>query len=245
VAADPLEGGYGGWGIYPDEGSSGQLIEKNLVYSCGSQSFSQHYGKENLVRNNIFAFSGEGQVSVGRMEEHTSAIVERNIIVSDGQPLYVRLTKGKFRDDSNLYYDYASPRRPVSSKGDAHACADRLYLSQARGLGYYQNALVADPLFKDPKSFDFTLALNSPAVTEFGFEIWDYSIAGRLKEQPAEEPAGGILLNIDINSHRIPFLNSVADTASPETRQHNDEMTREYNQQKSKEWRRSWDTWPK
>ena len=174
VAADPLQGGYGGWGIYPDEGSTGQLIEKNLVYACGSQSYHQHYGRENLVRNNIFAFSGEGQVRVSRKEEHTSAFFERNIIVSDGQPMYVSVVKGKFRDDGNLFFDYASPRRILSGEDS------NLGIAQMRRKGYYQNALVADPLFRDPKNFDFTLALNSPAVTELGFEAWDYSLAGRL-----------------------------------------------------------------
>jgi hypothetical protein len=177
VAADPLQGGYGGWGIYPDEGSSGQLIEKNLVYDCGSQSFSQHYGKENLVRNNIFAFSDEGQVSFGREEEHTAGIVERNILVSDGQPMYVRVVKGKFRDDSNLYYDYQRPGRIFS--GDD----GKLGILKMRRMGYYQNALIADPLFRDIEGRDFTLALNSPAVEMLGFEAWDYGEAGRTGTQ--------------------------------------------------------------
>jgi len=177
VAADPLQGGYGGWGIYPDEGSTGQLIEKNLVYNCGSQSFHQHYGRENLVRNNIFAFSGEGQVRVSRKEDHTSIILERNIIVSDGQPIYTSVNKDKFRDDGNLYYDYADPGRLFSGDGMDMA------IPKMRRMGYYKNALVADPLFRDPASFDFTLALNSPAITELGFEAWDYGIAGRLKTE--------------------------------------------------------------
>jgi len=173
VAADPLQGGYGGWGIYLDEGSTDQLVEKNLVYDCGSQSFHQHYGKENLIRNNIFAFSGEGQIRVSRQEEHTSIILEHNIIVSDGQPMYTSVRKGKFRDDSNLCYDYTRPGRLFS--GDD----GEMGIPKMRGMGYYQNALVADPLFKDAKGRDFTLALNSPAITELGFEAWDYSRAGR------------------------------------------------------------------
>ena len=211
VAADPLQGGYGGWGIYPDEGSTGQLIEKNLVYDCGSQSFHQHYGRENIVRNNIFAFSGEGQIRVSRKEEHTSIFLEGNIIVSDGQPIYTSVQKGKFIDGGNLYYDYAKPGQLFS--GDD----GEMGILRMRGMGYYKNALVADPLFRDAQARDFTLALNSPAVEKIGFEAWDYGQAGRQKNWPAEEPAGGILLNIDINSHRMPFLNSVADTASVET----------------------------
>ncbi|MCL2299457.1 MAG: right-handed parallel beta-helix repeat-containing protein [Firmicutes bacterium] len=189
VAANPLQGGYGGWGIYLDEGSSGQLVEKNLVYCCGSQSFDMHYGKENLVRNNIFALSRQGQISVGKEEEHTTFILERNIIVSDGQALYNYLEGSSFRDDGNLYYDYASPRRPFSTRRFQASPADRLGLPAVRRMGYYRNALFADPLFKDPKNFDFTLALNSPAVTQMGFEIWDYTQAGRLKEQEGKKPA--------------------------------------------------------
>jgi len=173
VAADPLQGGYGGWGIYLDEGSTGQLVEKNLVYNCGSQSFHQHYGRENLVRNNIFAFSGEGQIRVSREEEHTSIILERNIIVSDGQPIYTSVKKDKFRDDGNLYFDYASPGRLFSN--DDY----RTGIPKMRRMGYYKNALVADPLFKDAGGLDFTLALNSPAIEKLGFEVWDYGRAGR------------------------------------------------------------------
>jgi len=217
VAADPEQGGYGGWGIYLDEGSSGQLVEKNLVYSCGSQSFNMHYGKENLVRNNIFALSREGQASMGSEQEHTTFVLERNIIVSDGQPLYNYLDKSSFRDDGNLYFDYANPRRPFSTRYFHVSPADRMGLPAVRRLGYYRNALFADPLFRDAKNFDFTLALNSPAVTELGFEIWDYSRAGRIKSAPARAPEGGILLNIDINTVNRPFLESVADSASPET----------------------------
>ncbi|MCL2301603.1 MAG: hypothetical protein FWC27_15800 [Firmicutes bacterium] len=179
--ADPLQGGYGGCGIYPDEGTSGMLIEKNLVYNCG-ECFSQHYGRENLVRNNIFAFADDGVAGVHRKEEHIGAIFERNIVVSEGQALYRALAAGKFRDDGNLFYDYANPRRPFSAKQKGHDFGDRLYSGDVRGLGYYNNALFADPLFRDPKNGDFTLALNSPAVTQLGFEAWDYSQAGRLAE---------------------------------------------------------------
>ena len=101
---------YGGWAIYTDEGSSHIIIENNICYFMASTGFFQHYGRENIVRNNIFAFGKEAMVSYGRTEEHNGFTFERNIILMDNSPIFLEGYGMKFKDksfisDLNLIWD--------------------------------------------------------------------------------------------------------------------------------------------
>ncbi|MBR6634432.1 MAG: right-handed parallel beta-helix repeat-containing protein, partial [Clostridia bacterium] len=167
VGCDEGAYGYGGWGIYLDEGSSGMLVENNLVYDCSSQTFHQHYGKDNIIRNNIFAFGGEGAFIISRHEEHNSLTLTNNILVTDNAPMYARTIESNwFVDDSNLYWDYANGGNVTS--GYSMKLVDKKSIPLMVARGYYNNAVFADPVFKDAQNRDFTLAKNSPAL-ETGF----------------------------------------------------------------------------
>lgn len=165
--------GYGGWGIYLDEGSSYITVENNLVYDCSSNSLHQHYGKDNLIKNNIFAFSDDGQMLITRQEEHNSLFLYNNILVGDDEAMYDNaVDKDWFKDDSNLYWDYENGEK-VFSNSDVS-------VKKMQSCGHYNNAVFADPGFKDANNRDFRLSLNSPALG-VGFEPWDYDAGTRTK----------------------------------------------------------------
>jgi len=147
---------YGGWGIYFDEGSTGIVAENNIVYRCKSAGFHQHYGKENIVRNNIFAFGTEGQIQRSRPEEHLQFTFEGNIVYYTQGNLLAGNWSGatSYQIDNNLYWD---TRGPVKFPDDW----------KTRGMD--TNSIVADPLFANPEKADFRLKPNSPAL-KLGFK---------------------------------------------------------------------------
>ncbi|WP_345685403.1 right-handed parallel beta-helix repeat-containing protein [Novipirellula caenicola] len=161
---------YGGWGLYPDEGSSHIVFENNLVYDVRDGGFHQHYGRENIVRNNILAFSEEGQVAVTRAESHLSFTFEHNLVYFDTGRLlgYSGWKNGsKVAMNHNLYW--RAEGQPLDFDGKTW--------TQWRAAGHDQDSIVADPLFVDAKNRDFTLRPESPA-TEIGFVPFDTTAAG-------------------------------------------------------------------
>ncbi len=162
--------GYGGWGIYFDEGTTGMLAENNLVYRCKSAGFHQHYGRDNIVRNNIFALNREAQIMRTRAEEHRSFTFERNIVYwATGQLLASNWSGGQYKLDNNLYWRTGG--RPFDFAGRTW--------DDWRKEGNDRNSVIADPLFVAPDRNDFRLKPGSAAST-VGFLPFDMLQAGRI-----------------------------------------------------------------
>jgi len=159
---------YGGWGLYTDEGSYGIVMENNLVYACKNSGFHQHYGKENIIRNNIFAFNIRGQLQATRVEEHRSLSFTNNIIYFDKGTLFVNnWHKISLLSDYNCYWDTRTKDIKFGDKSFA----------EWQKAGKDVHSVIADPGFVNAGNFDFRFKSLSIAK-KIKFVPFDYSQAG-------------------------------------------------------------------
>ena len=172
--------GYGGWGLYADEGSSSILFENNLVYNVSDGGFHQHYGRDNVVRNNIFAFSQTVQVrgtAQKKAGDHLSFTFERNIVYFDQGELFGRPWQWgsdvRVELKNNIYW-----RTDGKDLGFAGKSWD-----EWRAMGRDHGSLIADPKFVDPKNYDFRFA-SDEVIKQLGFQPFDYSQAGVYGDAP-------------------------------------------------------------
>jgi len=148
---------YGGWGLYTDEGSSGILLENNVVYDTKTGGFHQHYGADNLIRNNIFAFSRESQIRRSREDLKNSLDFQRNLVYCDNDQVLTQIWKnGDYHVDNNVYW----------TTGKAEPLFDGRSFDEWRATsGQDQHSLLADPRFVDAAGRDFHLRPDSPAFS--------------------------------------------------------------------------------
>lgn len=160
--------GYGGFGLYTDEGSTGVLMENNLVYKCKSTGFHQHFGERNVIRNNIFVDQVKVQLAATRPEDHLSFTFTGNVICYNTGKMY----SGKWNDVNfdathNLYWNATGT---VSFNGKTLA-------EWQESTGKDKGSIIADPRFTDLSSGDFTMK-NRQALRKIGFKPFDWTQAG-------------------------------------------------------------------
>jgi hypothetical protein len=190
--------GYGGWGLYSDEGTSFVEWTNNIVYRTKSAPYHQHYGQFNLVHNNVFAFP---QVTLGQPypvpnsdfaavrsspsptgpEHQTSFDFSRNIVLlrNSSATLFFSTIPQAFINvtaNDNVYFNLNSEidsLRFPCFRGD-NSCS----WQQWQGLGEDTNSVRANPIFSDADQYDFSQLNSSSPALAMGFVPIDMSSVG-------------------------------------------------------------------
>ncbi len=166
---------YGGWGIYTDEGSSHIVIENNICHDCSSEGFHQHYGRENIVRFNIFAFNGNSSIAIsagpGRQTGYAfpgnnytmNMMFVDNIVLQDGKPFFRQGFSPSL--DANLLYSNNNIFWDVSGSSDIFAdeSEEKKYSwTQWLESGHDSSSSFADPGFINAAERNFDFKKDSP-----------------------------------------------------------------------------------
>jgi len=189
VIHDVRSWSYCGCGIYADEGTSGILFEKNLVYDTDN-GFNVHFGREITCRNNVIARTRKNMLTAGFTGPYVTLYLYGNIFASDAGGI------GWVRWRSERPYDFISKLTRTGDGGcvpgrrrrDDHVRSD-YNLFWISGEGHEKDrwwatmepenrhSVWADPKFVDPAHDDFRLRADSPAWA-LGFEAVDWAKCG-------------------------------------------------------------------
>lgn len=168
---------YGGWGLYTDEGSTGMLLEGNVVYRCKDAGFHQHYGRDNTIRNNILVDNQNHSVMRTRSEAHRSFWFTNNIIVGPAAQLLGSDwtgTTNQFWSDANVWFD---PKVGSDTSGYRFGPKAENTWAAWQKRGQDVHSVIADPLWVDATRPELGVRPDSPAV-RLGFQPVDVSHAG-------------------------------------------------------------------
>jgi hypothetical protein len=167
IVHDVVVRDYGAYGLYTDQGSTNILIEKNLVYNCGSSPYFPNHNLNMTIENNIFAFGKSTQVQAYTMDRLAYTLRRNIIYYTEGSAISGDWNPVNMVFDRNLYWNAVG--KPVTFQGRSFA--------DWQAAGQDVHGMVADPLFVDPEHGDFRLRSGSPAV-QIGFEPWDFTAVG-------------------------------------------------------------------
>ena len=140
------------WGIYFDEGTTGVVAESNIVLRTSHGGFHQHYGKDNIVRGNLFADGRDAQLWRTRREEHNSFTFEKNVVIGAGDQWLAGDWSAGFVMRSNLHW--RTDGKPLALPGGRT-------FAQWQAAGFDAGSSVTDP----------GLVMDVPVRPRFGAEV--------------------------------------------------------------------------
>lgn len=112
--------GSGAWGIYNDEGSSGLVVEGNVVLDTDSGGYHLHFGKDNTLKGNILAGGDAAEIRVTKPEADTNLKVQGNLIAPKGARPFDQFARG-----ANIQFQGNEVSSALGGKGaDIGPCGD-------------------------------------------------------------------------------------------------------------------------
>jgi hypothetical protein len=155
------------------------VLENNLVARCKSAGFHQHYGKDNLVRNNVFAWNREHSMMRSSEENHNSFTFEHNIVVADAGTLLGNYwTNDHFTIDHNDYWDTRH-----GAKTGAYQFLS-MTLPQWQAKGHDVHSIIQDP---GVPAEGMPLPADRSVATAIGFKAENLPAAAQLGPRPRQD----------------------------------------------------------
>lgn len=139
---------YGGWALYTDEGSAHMVLERNVCFNCTRDGYHQHYGRENIVRYNIFAFNANSALAItsgndrrelyelpGTNYRNNLNLLGNVFLQAPGHPFFraaapLAVDPEQFSSDCNFFH--GGSRRKFAQVGEAFLTCSRMARQRLR-----------------------------------------------------------------------------------------------------------------
>ena len=168
VAHDIGDGVVQRHAYYLDELSEDCVVTGNLALRVDSPS-NNHWGRYNLIENNVFINDGDVRLSFARSSDYTVAC---NIICAGGK-IQFRNVEAVVRFEHNICFSGIDRLEGVRYRDGRHEPVDTIPLASTG------DTLNADPLFVNAEHGDYRFQPDSPALG-LGIQPIDVGRAGRL-----------------------------------------------------------------
>jgi hypothetical protein len=160
-------------GVYLDETSRGAVVENNLAYNLDWVAYLQHFGEDNVFRNNIGAYARDGFFHLGsapKKEIPNHADVTRNIYIGRNEKVQTSTWETGPKPvvfDRNIYFSLDPNAQPTFAGKS---------FDEWKATGRDSNSFIMNPGCRAPDRLDFSMTADSPAVKAIGFVPIDEEI---------------------------------------------------------------------
>lgn len=101
--------GYGAFGLYNDQGSSGITMKNNIVVGTDTGGYYLHFGRDLVLKQNLFALGRMSEIRVSKPDELTNLDISENVLIPLGsEPLDGKFPPGSVQLLDNSVSDRAS-----------------------------------------------------------------------------------------------------------------------------------------